>query len=392
VTIASGAILNLSTNSQAIGSLTGAGNVTRTTAALTTGGNNTSTTYSGIINGSGAVTKVGSGTWTLSGANTYTGDTNINAGTLLAGAANTLSSGSAVTVASGAVLDLNNNSQVIGSLAGAGNVAFGSGSPLGTLTTGGSNASTTFSGLLTGTGILTKTGSGTMILTGNNTFDGQTNVNGGTLLVNGQSGSNSGTGSGSVFVGNGGTFGGTGRSNGVAFQVATGGTLRGGDQNLVGSLELSGNVDLADGATLGIRITDGTTPSSTPGGSTIGGTPNPSSNNFIHVTNGGLTANPGGILLTVDGTGVTFARQAYSYQIATVDGQDLSGLNITNQSQFSTTGFTSPYQFTLTGDINGAIFLNINPVPEPAMMLGLAAGALGFGGLIRRRLWRSPRV
>jgi len=335
-----------------------------------------------------SLVKDGVGQWVLTGANLYSGTTNINAGTLQAGAANTLSSGSAITVAAGALLDLNGNNQTIGSVAGAGNIAFGNANAI--LNTGGNNASTTVSGVVSGVGILNKTGTGTMILTANNSFDGNVNVNGGTFLVNGQGATESGTGTASVFVNPGGTFGGTGRSNGVAFQVAAGGTLRGGDQNLVGSLELSGNVDLADGSTLGIRITDGSTPSNTPGGSPIGGTPNPTSNNFIHVTNGGLTANSGGILITVDGTGVTFARQAYSYQIATIDGQDMSLLNITNQSQFSTTGFSSPYQFTLTGDINGAIFLNINPVPEPAMVFGLAAGVLGLGGLVRRN--RRARV
>src|SRR5262249_56806502 len=41
-------------------------------------------TLSGNIGGSGALTKIGSGTLTLSGPSTYTGATNVNAGTLQA--------------------------------------------------------------------------------------------------------------------------------------------------------------------------------------------------------------------------------------------------------------------------------------------------------------------
>ena len=57
-------------------------------AILTTGGNNTSTTFSGVIqDGAGVtgLTKVGTGTFTLTGANTYTGGTTISAGTLQIG-------------------------------------------------------------------------------------------------------------------------------------------------------------------------------------------------------------------------------------------------------------------------------------------------------------------
>jgi fibronectin-binding autotransporter adhesin len=107
---------------------------------------NGSTAYAGIIQGTGGLTVTG-GTQTLSGANTYSGATNVNAGTLQAGAANTFAPTSAFTIASGATLSLNNFSETIGSLAGAGTVTNG-GIIDRTLTTGGDNTSTAFSGVI----------------------------------------------------------------------------------------------------------------------------------------------------------------------------------------------------------------------------------------------------
>jgi autotransporter-associated beta strand protein len=56
---------------------------------LTVGSNNLSTTFSGVIKDGGlgggvggSLTKIGTGTFTLTGANTYTGDTNVNRGVL----------------------------------------------------------------------------------------------------------------------------------------------------------------------------------------------------------------------------------------------------------------------------------------------------------------------
>ena len=60
-----------------------------------------STTYGGVILGSGAVRKVGTGALTLSGVNTYSGATAINAGELVGQTGGSCSS-SAVTVAAGA--------------------------------------------------------------------------------------------------------------------------------------------------------------------------------------------------------------------------------------------------------------------------------------------------
>ena len=71
-----------------IGALSGAANqaltdTASTAVAISVGANNVSTTYSGILSGAGSLTKDGTGTLTLSGANTYTGGTTVSAGKLI---------------------------------------------------------------------------------------------------------------------------------------------------------------------------------------------------------------------------------------------------------------------------------------------------------------------
>jgi outer membrane autotransporter protein len=80
-------VLDLAGFSNTVGSLAGSGTVTNNggPAILTAGGNGTNTVFSGtLINGTGSLglIKAGPGTLTLSGANTYTGGTVLNAGTL----------------------------------------------------------------------------------------------------------------------------------------------------------------------------------------------------------------------------------------------------------------------------------------------------------------------
>src|SRR5260370_1164687 len=75
--------------------------------------NNNSVSIAGVIGGSGGLTKSGTGTWTLSGLNTYTGVTTISAGTLALGAAGSGTNSPlgktnvGTVVSSSAVLDLN---------------------------------------------------------------------------------------------------------------------------------------------------------------------------------------------------------------------------------------------------------------------------------------------
>ena len=59
-------------------------------------------TYNGSISGSGSLSKLGSGTLTLNGANNYRGNTIIAAGTLVAGATDALSPMSNLLIDDGA--------------------------------------------------------------------------------------------------------------------------------------------------------------------------------------------------------------------------------------------------------------------------------------------------
>lgn len=92
-------------SSQTVGSLAGTGRVGLISGDLTVGSNDTSTTYSGIIVGQGGLVKIGNGTLTLGGGNTYTGSTNVNSGTLALTNADSLGGDGLLDVHSGAAVN-----------------------------------------------------------------------------------------------------------------------------------------------------------------------------------------------------------------------------------------------------------------------------------------------
>lgn len=204
---------------------------------LTANGN---TSFSGAISGANGLTLASgsSGTLTFSGsaANTYSGNTTVNGGTLVLaktsgnaiagglvigdgagvdtvqlGASNQIADASAVSLRSSGILNLNNNSETIGALAVAGGASVATGA--GTLTLGGDvthdgsgSASASLAGNINLGGVnrtftvgdssaandlavsaaltngaLTKAGAGTLALSGANTYSGNTTVSAGVL-------------------------------------------------------------------------------------------------------------------------------------------------------------------------------------------------------------------
>ena len=176
--VASGATFQGVEGAIVVDALTGGGTVSSGypgyVSDLTVGIINGSGTFSGVIQDSNGVaaklTKVGTGTQTLSGTNTYTGTTTISGGVLQVG-----DGGTAGNLGTGAVI---NNAALVFNRSDSHLVA---------------NA-------ISGSGTLTKSGAGTAsttILTGANTYTGTTTISSGTLQIG--NGSTTGTiGTGNV--------------------------------------------------------------------------------------------------------------------------------------------------------------------------------------------------
>lgn len=131
VKIDAGATLDLADFNETIGGLTGHkhgegdGDIRLGSGTLTLNQDRFDSNFTGRISGTGGLVKNGNGTLTLSGPNSYSGNTLVNGGSLVQGAKDAFSSTSAYTVANGATVDLGSFATGMRSLENGGTVDFG---------------------------------------------------------------------------------------------------------------------------------------------------------------------------------------------------------------------------------------------------------------------------
>jgi outer membrane autotransporter protein len=312
-------------------------------------------TISAVLAGTGTLAKTGTGTVTLSAANTYTGATNLSAGTLSLSGSGTLGDAAGALNLTGGTLDLGTTTHPRTgtiTLNGA-TVSNGTLSSSGTFDT----QSGTISSILAGTGALTKTGTGTVTLSGANTYSGTTTVSAGRLAINGSITS-------AVTTASGATLGGTGTL--AATTISSGGIHAPG--NSIGTQTVNGAYLLNAGSILEIEVDS-------------------AGNSDKVIVNG--TVDITGSTLRVKGvSGNNFSGQTtYSYVIIENDGVDaVTGdfATIDNQLAFydaarSTTGGTgNDVSLTLTRNANG--FTDIATTPNQKAVAGQISNISGTDG------------
>ena len=152
------------------------GTVTNGTVDMTNVGQFQNATIEANLTGVGGFSTVGNGTIILSGTNTYSGDTNLNHGTIRLAADDALSANSDVYIASGVTLDLDGYSASIGDLNGVSGSTIDIGDS-GALVVN-QTANGEFAGELTGSSsfsdgvYLQKSGSGALLLSGTSSVTG----------------------------------------------------------------------------------------------------------------------------------------------------------------------------------------------------------------------------
>ena len=275
LTISNGATLDINGLSPTISSISGAGLITSSGLGniTLTFSNAAATTFSGIIqNGiatSLGITKLGTSSLTLSGANTYTGLTTVSAGTLIVTNPSSLgTTASGTSVLSPATLQINGVTingeplSIAGVGSGTGALIGGSGTSvwggdvaMTAATSIGATAAIAINGIISGSFALTKLGTNTLTLSGVNTYAGSTTVSAGTLIVT--NGSSLGTTAAGTSV----TSGAMLQLNGVSISGealtinGTGVGSAGALSNVTGASSWTGSIVLGSSSSIGATAT-----------------------------------------------------------------------------------------------------------------------------------------
>jgi autotransporter-associated beta strand protein len=323
-----------------VGSIEGAGQVFLGSKALTLGNTNLNTTISGVIADGGAsggtggsLVKVGTGTLTLSAANTYTAGTTVTGGLINFNSASNFGTGAITLNGGGLQWATGTTTDVSARLA-----PLGSGG--GTFDTNGNNV--TLASALSGVGGVTKIGAGTLTLSAVDTYSGATTVNTGTLVVNGSIASSA------VTVNSGATLAGTGTVG--ATTVNSGGIFAPG--NSPGTMTVQGNLAFQSGALYVVQV-------------------NPATASSANVTAGGNATLAG----TVQ---AAFAPGSYltrSYTIVSAAG----GLGGTTFNALTTSNLPAGFTANLSYTANAALLNLTATLAQPSGPTGPSAlGAAGF--------------
>lgn len=354
-------------------------------------GTNTNVTFGGsgdivvadaISTGNGTLTKDGSGKLTLTGANTYSGATTISGGSLQVG-----------------------NNGTTGSIAGTSSVSIGSGSSLIVSRSGSvTQADVLGGGVISGQGALVKTGSGTLILTAANSYTGGTTVSEGSLVING----NQSSATGSIIVANGATLSGSGTYGGATTDTLTvNGTLTGtgtitgntiingvhSPGNSPGLQTFNGNLSYSTGSSLNWELIANT---STGRGTNFDGINVGGGLTFSGATSMNLLFNGAGSTVNWNDSFWASNRSWLVYDVAgTTTGFGLFSINGTtwlDAFNNSLTSIRSGANFTLDQSGDDVILRfdsGASSVPEPgSLALMSVVGLFGGGRLAQRYLRR----
>ncbi len=140
-----------------------------------------SSTFTGVFSGNGSMTKAGAGMLTLFAANTYTGGTTVNAGTL------SISTDSNLGNAAGPLTFNGGTLQTTAGITSGRNISLAGSGTIDTQI-----YDSTFTGVISGGGALTQLGNGVLFLAGANSYSGGTVFNNGTINVSSASALGSG--------------------------------------------------------------------------------------------------------------------------------------------------------------------------------------------------------